>query len=173
MKTRNLVGRVPVLSLLVLGLMGTTAMLTAGPINPIVFKKKFEEARKTAEVVAQVRVLAVSCIDKAGDDGKELTLQLALQVLQADKGPVKKGQMLTVTHLVRLPSGPGPRSYGYMAAVRQFPFTPGVKGDVALRWDAERRSYLPVAGWVAEPNGAAVPAEVGTAYVTEDTRQKK
>jgi hypothetical protein len=145
---------------------------TAGPINPAVYKAKFEEARKTAEVVAQVRVLAAACIAR-GEDPKDITLQVALQVLEADKGPVKKGQVLTVTHAVKLPAGPGPRSYGYMGAVRQFPFTPGVKGEVALRWDAKQRSYVAVAGWVAQPNGAAVPADVGKAYVAGDAAEKK
>jgi hypothetical protein len=102
------------------GLMKGTAPLTASPINPIVFKKEFEEARKTAEVVAHVRVLAVSCVDKAGEEGKELTLQLALHVLQVDKGPAKKGQLLTVTHQVRLPRWAGTallRLHGRRAAI--------------------------------------------------------
>jgi hypothetical protein len=159
MNIRKLARRATVLSVATASLLSGIALLTAGPINPMVFKKKFEEARTTAEVVAHVRVLAASCVDKGGENGKDLTLQLALQVLRAEKGPIKKGQVLTVTHAVRLPAGPGPRAYGYMAAVRQFPFTPGVDGDVALRWEAKQRCYLPIAGWVAQPNGAAVPAE--------------
>jgi len=148
--------------------------LHAQPINPQVFKVKFEEARKDAEVVAAVRVLAATCTETAGEGkARSVVLQLSLQVLEADKGPVKKNDIVVVRHKVNLPAGPGPGSYGYMGAVRQFPFTPGVRGDVALRWDADSRRYVVVAGWVAEPNGAAIPTEVGKAFVAGDLAKGK
>ena len=71
------------------------------------------------------------------------------------------------------PSGPGPGSYGYMGAVRRFPFTPGVQGSVALNWDKESRRYTNVAGWVPTPNNAAIPTEVGKAFVAGDTAPAK
>jgi hypothetical protein len=56
-----------------------------------------------------------------------------------------------------------------MAALRQFPFTPGVKGNVALRWDKEARRYVGVAGWVPEPNNAEIPKEVGKSISVKDS----
>jgi hypothetical protein len=154
-------------TLAALAWVGGEGRLAAGPINPKMYKVKFDEARKAAEVVASVRVLAATCTEATGEGkGKSVTLEVALQVLQAEKGPVKKNDVVVVRHKVTLPAGPGPRAYGWMGAVRQFPFTPGVKGDVALRWDKEHRRYAPVAGWVAEPNmdSRAIPTEVGKAY---------
>jgi hypothetical protein len=161
----------------VVGILAWTAenaVLSAAPINPEVYKRQFEDARKSADVVAQVRVLAAVCTDVTEEGGnRTATLELSLQVLGVDKGPVKKNDLLVVTHKVSPPAGPGPRAYGYMAAVRQFPFTPGVKGDVALRWDKDHRTYVSVAGWVAEPNDAVIPTEVGKAFVAGDTPAEK
>ena len=140
----------------------------AQPINPQVYKKQFEEARKDAEVVADVRVVAVVCTETAGEGkAKSVTLRVALQVLEGTKG-AKKNDVLLVVHKVGLPSGPGPGSYGYMGAVRRFPFTPGVHGSVALRWDEKQRAYTAIAGWVPEANNAAIPTEVGKAFVAGD-----
>jgi hypothetical protein len=142
----------------------------AGPINPLVFKKKFEDVKKDAEVVADVRVLSAVCTETAGEGKmKSVTLQISLQVLENEKGPAKKNDVVVVTHKVNLPSGPGPGSYGYMAAVRQFPFTPGVKGSVALRWDKERRNYAVISGWVPEPNNGEIPKEVGAVVVMKES----
>jgi hypothetical protein len=136
--------------------------LTAAPVNPQVFKTMFDEKSKDAEIVAQVRVASATCTEVKGEAPERMvTLQLALQVQGVEKGPVKKGEVITLTHKVTLPAGPGPRAYGYMAAQRQFPFTPGVKGSVALNWDKEKRVYVVVAGWVPDPNGAEIPTEVG------------
>ena len=65
--------------------------------------------------------------------------------------------------------------YGWMGAVRRFPFTPGVRGEVALRWNAERRRYEAIAGWVETPNmnSSAIPTEVGKAYGAGDTPAAK
>jgi hypothetical protein len=148
------------------------SILVGAPINPNAFKNKFDDAKKGADVVATVRVLSAVCTEAAGGAGpagKTVTLQVSLQVLNAEKGPAKKNQVLVVSHKVTLPAGPGPRAYGYQAAVKQFPFTPGVKGSAALRWDKEKRCYAAIAGWVPEPNGAAVPSEVGKAYVAGDS----
>jgi hypothetical protein len=141
--------------------------LVGAPINPMAFKGRYEEARKGAEVVAQVRVVSAVCTEKE-KDAPTVTLQVALQVLDAEKGPAKKNDVIVITHKVSLPTGPGPRAYGYMSAVRQCPFEPGVKGSVALRWDKEQRRYQLIAGWVPEPNGAAIPREVGKAAVAGD-----
>jgi hypothetical protein len=151
---------------------GGNVRLDAQAINPKVFKVKFEEAKKDAEVVARVRVLAAVCAE-AGGKGQPVTLQVSLQVLDSEKGPLKKNEVIVVKHKVTPPAGPGPRAYGYQSALRQFPFTPGVTGDVALRWDKERRSYVAVAGWVEKPNNAAIPLEVGKAYVAGDTAGSK
>jgi hypothetical protein len=154
---------------------GPEVRLIAGPINPMVFKKKFEDSKKEAEAVAEVRVLSAVCTETAGEGkAKSVTLQLSLQVLESEKGPAKKNDVLVVTHKVNLPAGPGPGMYGYTAAVRQFPFTPGVKGSVALRWDMEKRQYAVIAGWVPEPNldAAAIPKEVGKASVASDLTKK-
>jgi hypothetical protein len=138
------------------------ARLAAAPINPQAFRLRYEEAKKTAEVVAEVRVLSAVCTDaEVKGKARTVTLQVSLQVVNAEKGPVKKNDVLVVSHKVTLPGGPGPLAYGYMAAVRRFPFTPGVEGAVALRWDNASRRYVEVAGWVAMPNGAAIPTEVG------------
>src|SRR5262249_21367545 len=104
---------------------------------------------------------------------KSVTLQVSLQVLESEKGPIKKNDVLVVTHKVNLPSGPGPGSYGYMGAVRRFPFTPGVEGQVALRWDKDARAYVVIAGWVPAPNNAAIPTEVGKAFVAGDSPPPK
>jgi hypothetical protein len=154
---------------------GPVVRLFAGPINPMVFKKKFEDSKKDAEVVAEVRVLSAVCTETAGEGkAKSVTLQLSLQVMDSEKGPTKKNDVLVVTHKVNLPGGPGPGTYGYMAAVRQFPFTPGAKGSVTLRWDMEKRQYAAIAGWVPEPNFAvtALPKEVGQASVASEPTKK-
>ncbi len=151
------------------------AALAAGPINPKVYKTGFDAAKKDAEVVANVRVLAAVCKAVAGQ-GKQrtATLELALQVLEVEKGNVKKNDVLVVSHKVNLPAGPGPGMYGYWASLSQFPFTPGAQGDVALRWDKEGRRYTAVAGWVATPNRdpRAIPTEVGKAVAAGDTAAK-
>src|SRR5262249_15418602 len=134
---------------------------------------EFDKARQDAEVVAHVRVLAAVCAETAGEGkARSVTLQVSLQVLDAEKGPLKKNDVVVIKHKVNPPSGPGPGSYGYMGAVRRFPFTPGVKGDVALRWDKEARGYSAVAGWVAEPNNAPIPTEVGKAFVAGDSKKE-
>jgi hypothetical protein len=163
------------LGALAAGAVAALAGATAAPINPAVYKQQFEEARKDADVVAQVRVLAAVCTEVGGDSpgGRPVTLQLSLQVIGADKGPVKKNDVLVVTHKVVKSSRPGPAAYGYMAAQRRFPFTPGVRGDVALRWDGKARCYAGVAGWVPEPNNAAIPTEVGKALVAGDSGESK
>jgi hypothetical protein len=170
---RNQPAPVLVAALVGTAVLGTAARTDAQPINPQVFKKKFEAARKEAEVVARARVLATACTEAAAGKGGPVTLQVALHLLDSEKGPAKKGDVLVVTHKVRPPAGPGPRAYGYMSALRQFPFTPGVQGDVALRWDNERRAYVVVAGWVETPNNAPIPLEAGKAYVAGDKPAKK
>jgi hypothetical protein len=154
--------------------LGGAGRLAAAPINPLVYKAQFEAARKDAEVVAQVRVLAVVCTEAANKEGNgAVTLQVALQVLEAEKGPVKKQDVLVVSRQVTPAAGPGPRAYGYMAAQHQFPFTPGVKGSVALRWDPEQRRYAAIAGWVPELNHAPIPTEVGKACVAAEEGSAK
>jgi hypothetical protein len=144
--------------------------LSAAPINPKAFSEEFEKAKKDAEVVAEARVLTVVCADtkKEGDKVRAVTLQIALQMLAVDKGPLKKNEVVVVSRDVTLPAGPGPGMYGYNAEMRRFPFTPGVKGNVALRWDKESRAYVPLAGWVAEPNNAEIPKAVGKAISAKD-----
>jgi hypothetical protein len=145
--------------------------LYATPINPEVFRTRFQSAKKDADVVAEIRVLTVVCTaaKKVGDEVRSVTLQVAMQVLAVEKGPVKKNEIVVVSREVALPAGPGPRAYGYMAELRQFPFTPGVKGSVALRWDKESRAYAALAGWVPEPNYTEIPKEVGKAVVAKDS----
>jgi len=156
------------------GGIGGAAPVAAQAINPQVHKKAYEEAAKTAEVVAQVRVLAVVCTNfEQKGKAKSATYQVSLQVLESDKGPLKKNEVVVVSRRVILPSGPGPGMYGYMGEIRRFPFTPGVKGQVALNWDKEKRSYVPMAGWVEQPNHAAVPMTVGQAFVAGDPAPEK
>src|SRR4051794_19412822 len=76
-----------------------------GPINPKANKGKFDEAKKDAELVAEVRVLSAVCPEAAGDGkAKSVPLQLALKVLKTKKGPAKKNDVLIVSHKVNLPS---------------------------------------------------------------------
>jgi len=154
----------------VLGLASEGVWLHAQPVNPVVHRDAFEAAKKDAELVAKVRVLTVVCTEatKKGDKVSSVTLQVALQVLEVEKGPVKKNEIVVVSRKVTLPAGPGPQSYGYMGDLHRFPFTPGVKGSVALRWDKEGRAYVAVAGWVAEPNGGDIPKEVGQAISAKE-----
>jgi hypothetical protein len=149
--------------------------LPAAPINPASFKERFETAAKDAEVVGEVRVLAAACTATVGGgaDPVTVTLEVSLQMLAPEKGPVKKGEVIVVWHQVPLPAGPGPRSYGYMAAVRQFPFTPGVKGSVALNYDKDHRRYIAMGGWVPEPNGAQIPSEVGKVFTAGDAAKSE
>ena len=147
----------------------------AQPINPKVYKDKFDEAAKDAELVAKVRVLAAVCTASEGEaPAKTVTLELALQVLDPVKG-AKKNDVLVVSRKVTLPSGPGPKAYGYMGAVRQFPFTPGVEGSIAMKWDNTAKSYTVLAGWVEMPNANPmdIPTEVGKAFVAGDNPKAK
>ena len=138
--------------------------LVGAPPPPTAFKDRYEEARKDAEVVAQVRVVSAVCTEAAGEKKPPtVTLQLALQVLDAEKGPAKKNDVIVISRKVSLAAGAGPGAYGFMAAVQQCPFDPGVEGSVALRWDNEQRRYQLIAGWVTGRNGDAIPREVGKA----------
>jgi hypothetical protein len=153
---------------------GDNGPLSAKPINPMVFKQRFEEAKKGAEVVASVRVISAVCTEAEGaGKARTVTLQVSLQVLDVEKGPVKKSDVLVVSRKVTLPAGPGPRAYGYMAELRRFPFAPGAQGSVALKWDNPSRRYVAVAGWVPMPNNAAIPTEVGKAFVAGDAARPK
>ena len=156
----------------VLNLAGESNWLYASPIIPVAIKERFDSSKKDADVVADVRVLTVVCTDakKEGDKVRSVTLQVAMQVLAVEKGSVKKNEILVVSREVHLPVG-GRGMYGYMAAVREFPITPGVKGSVALRWDKEGRAYSAIAGWVPEPNNdsADIPKEVGKALSATDS----
>jgi len=156
--------------ILILASQAQADWLYATPINPEAFRIRFESAKKDADVVAEVRVLTVVCTEakREGDEVRSVTIQVAMQVLVVEKGTVKKNEIVVVAREVQLPAGPGPRSYGYMGALRQFPFTPGVKGNIALRWDKEGRAYVAVAGWVPEPNHAEIPKEVGKAIAAKD-----
>jgi hypothetical protein len=157
------------------GVFGLLGPLSAQPINPKVYEKKYEEAAKDAEVVAKVRVLAAVCSAVEGEGkAKTVTLQVSLQVLDGKKG-IKNNEVVVVTHKVTLPAGPGPGSYGYMGAVRQFPFVPGVEGFVAMRWEKDGRTPVVIAGWVptASANPADIPTEVGKAYVSGDLPKTK
>jgi hypothetical protein len=161
---------------MIFGWTGGDGRLAAQPINPMAYKQKFDEARKTADVVADVRVLAVVCTEVAGEGkSKSVNLQLAFQVLDSEKGPIKKNEVIVVAHKVNLPSGPGPGSYGFWGAVRQCPTTAGIKGSVALKWDKESNRYTVVAGWVPEPNlmATAIPTEVGKAFVAAEPAAPK
>jgi hypothetical protein len=90
-------------------LAGPSGEVLGQPINPEVYRKKYEEAAKTAEVVAKVRVLSAVCTAVEGEGkGKTVTLQLSLRVLDSEKASVKKNDVLVVVHKVRLPAGPGP-----------------------------------------------------------------
>jgi hypothetical protein len=97
------------LAFVVLGAAGSDRFVAAGPINPMAYKQKFEQSKKDAAVVAQVRVLAVVCTEVMGE-GKARTanLQISMQVLDNEKGPIKKNDVLVVPHKVSLPAGPGP-----------------------------------------------------------------
>jgi hypothetical protein len=152
------------------------ALVAAGPINPKVYKDKFDAAKKDAAVVAQVRVLAVVCTEVKGE-GKARTADLlvTLQVLDSEKGPVKKNEVIVVPHKVNLPAGPGPGMYGFWASVRQCPSTAGVKGHVALNWDKDARRYVVLAGWVPDPNlmPTAIPSEAGKAFTAGDSTPAK
>ncbi len=166
---------VAVLAVLACG-WGGDARLAAQAINPIVHKKAYEKAAETAEVVAKVRVLSAVCTDyQVQGKARSATLQVTLQVLESDKGPLKKNDAVVVTRRVMLPAGPGPGMYGWVGEVHRFPFVPGVKGQVALNWDREKRAYVPLAGWVEQPNrnAALVPTTVGKAFVAGDAPEKK
>jgi hypothetical protein len=151
---------------IVMSVAGPAGWLYAPPVDPKTFAEIFEKAKKNAEVVAEARVLTVVCTDvkKEGDKVRSLTLEVALQILAVEKGPVKKNQIVVVTRQLEIPLNPVFAAGVYWAeAIRQFPLTPGVKGDIALRWDKEGRAYVAVSGWVAKPNGAEIPKEVGKA----------
>jgi hypothetical protein len=156
--------------------LGGSARLAAQPINPQVHKKAYEEAAKTADVVAQVRVIKAVCVAAEGEGKvKSVTLEVSLQVLASDKGPLKKDEVVVVTRKVQLPSGPGPGSYGYMGEIRKFPFVPGVTGQVALSQPKDKKGYVAVAGWVEMPNGNpnAIPRTVGQAITADNPPPEK
>jgi hypothetical protein len=82
--------------------------------------------------------------------------------VKADKGPVREGELLLATHQVTWNNGPAPVAlYGRQGALRSFPCVAGARGQVALRWDDQRRCYLGVAGWVPELPRGSPPTEAG------------
>ena len=147
----------------------------APPIPDLVIKGQFEKLSATAEVVAHVRVVAAVCSDVKGDeDNRLVSLQLALQILDAKKGPVRKNDVVVVRHQVSLRSRKVAPAYDYLNVARGFPFVPGVKGDVALRWDAEQRQYQSVAGFVAAPDlTTPIPTQPGQVFVAGDMARPK
>jgi len=142
--------------------------LAGRPPGPGFFEGRYEEARKQAEVVARVRVVSAVCTEAASEKTTPMvTLQLALQVLDAEKGPAKKNDVIVISRKVMLISGP--EGTGFMSDVRQCPLDPGVEGSVALRLDKEQRRYQLIAGLVPPGrNGDAIPREVGKAAVASD-----
>ena len=125
----------------------------APPIPDLVIKGQFEKLSATAEVVAHVRVVAAVCSDVKGDeDNRLVSLQLALQILDAKKGPVRKNDVVVVRHQVSLRSRKVAPAYDYLNVARGFPFVPGVKGDVALRL-GRRTASVPVRGRVCRRSG--------------------
>jgi hypothetical protein len=153
---------------------GDPAPLAAQPVDAKLYREQYEKLSKNAELIAKVRVLAAVCtaVDSEGPV-KTVTLQLSLQVLDSEKG-AKKNDVLVVARKVTLPAGGGQNAYGYMSAVRQFPFIPGVEGSMALRWDKDTRAWVAVAGWVptaVSTNPAEIPSEVGKAYVAGDQKR--
>jgi hypothetical protein len=99
-------------------------------------------------------------------------LQLCLHVLKADKGPVKEGELLLVTHEAAWNTGPAPVAlYGRQGTLRSFPCVAGVRGHVALRWDDERRCYASLAGWVPELPRESPPTEKGKATTAGERSQ--
>jgi hypothetical protein len=154
--------------------LGTPGRAAAQAINPQVFKKKFEDAKDKAEVVAKVRVLAAACTKSEPKEGfSKVTLELCLQVQKAEKGPAKDGEIVVVSHEINWSSKLGPPAlYGRQGTLRSFPCVAGVEGDVALRWDEKRRTYAIVAGWVAVLPQGAPPTEAGKATVASDAPTK-
>ncbi len=149
--------------------MVVAASAGAAPLGAESFQRAFVEAKKNAEVVAEVKVVSVVCgeVTKKNDKPRSVTLHVAMQVLEVEKGVVKKNEMIVVSRHQALPDGPGPGSPGYMNALYQFPFTPGVKGSIALNWDKDGRRYVAISGWVKEPNHAEIPTEVGEVLSVE------
>jgi hypothetical protein len=148
----------------------------------------FEKAKGDGEVVVEVRVLSVLCKMAHRTDGKlaSVTIQIAMQVLSVEKGAVKKNDIVVVSRDVDTPQMVTPKSYipappkqvdvlngksiyPGLGANRDFPLAPGVKGNVALRWNKEARVYAGVAGWVAEPNGEGIPVEEGKSLSVKDS----
>ena len=135
---------------------GTESLATM--MDPEAQHHVFEKAKAGAEVVAEVRAIAAVCTDVKD---QKVNLQVVLQVISVDKGPIKKNDVVVVSRIVRLPEGLGPGSYGYWGETHAFPFEPGTKGEVALKWDKESRAYVELSGWVKESSHAEIPKEVG------------
>lgn len=150
-------------------------------------RKKYEAAKEAGDVVIEVRVLTVVCSAARKDDDdklKSVTLQIAMQVLSVEKGPIKKNEIVVVSRDVETPqivtikhynTGTkqvdmlnGKNVYPNIGYSPQFPLAPGAKGNVTLRWDVDRRVYVPTAGWLIEPSPDGIPVEVGKALSAKD-----
>jgi hypothetical protein len=151
-------------------------------------REAFEKAKGDAEVVVEVRVLTTLCTKAHRTDGKLTlgTIQIAMQVLSVEKGAVKKHEIVVVSRDVDTPQIITPKGYipappkqidvlngkpiyPGLGANRDFPLAPGVKGNVALRWNKETRLYAGVAGWVTEPNEEGVPVEERKSLSVKDS----
>jgi len=162
--------------LLALFILGSPSRSAAQAINPQVFKVRFEEKRSKADLVAEVNVLAVACTksEDAGEGNRKLALDLCLQVVKADKGKAKPGELVLVRHEIDWSSRPGPPAlYARQSTLRSFPCVAGAKGQVALRWDEPRRCYAALAGWVPELSPGAPPIEQGKATVARESAPQK
>ncbi|QVL32830.1 hypothetical protein KIH39_02605 [Telmatocola sphagniphila] len=131
-------------------------------------KKQFESDKKEAEVIAEVRVLSVVCTEASGQDPMErlFELNICLQVLKVEKGSIRKNDLVVVSRSVTTILHP----YADTTFYHKFPVNPGVKENVALKWDVQARRYGIVSGWVAEPfsSGLNFPREVGKAISAKE-----
>jgi len=153
-----------------MGMAGEVGSQEKAPLGVAVFAEGFKRAKKDSDVVAEVRTLAVVCTDakKQGEEVVGVTLQLAMQVVAAEKGPIKNHEIIIVEFRLEplVTVLPPVRNAGEF----RFPYTPGVTGSVALRWDEKRRVYVGIAGWVGNPNYAKIPLEVGKAITATESK---
>jgi hypothetical protein len=141
-------------------LTGACLLLQPNPARALPRPLSPEELEKQSDVVAGVRVLAVTCVAQEPDKANKQTLstyQAWLQIVSVKKGEVKENETVLVTWK-EIPKGP-------IGAAPPVVYLPGEEVMTHLKWDEKQRlytsTYYNAKGTPTKPADGKLPEKVG------------